>query len=166
MPIPGTVVYHLKKRFKETHLHLVEFVPRTPEETLVQVVRIQALEAPPEAKLVEIEVEAFGDNLALELAKKGGRIDIDVGPETAERPEITTGKNQSLADGLLYTLWWPTAPSARANEDINAHITLDLGATYWVDSLRLISSLIRGAAFHFKYYELLVSDGGLAPDGT
>jgi hypothetical protein len=48
-------------------------------------------------------------------------------------------------------------------------MTLDLGAVYWVDIVRIVGDFLsRPGQFRFNFdrYEVLTSDGSLAPDGT
>jgi hypothetical protein len=161
VPVPGTLVYRLKERFAQNQKHRVRLALERPEQSLVKNVRVQVFRAPPGARLVEVEVIAFGDNLAPGYLERGGNLDIVI--EVADPRQVTTGKTLSAADGLVTTAWWPSG-AARNAEDTFAHITLDLGATYWVDLVRLISRL--GWAFAFKFYEVQTSDGSLAPDGS
>ncbi len=169
-PIPGTLIYRLRQRFGENERHQVVMDLGAPEKSLVQVLRLQVLGAPPAGRLVEVEVDTFGDNLALDLAEKGGGVDIIVEVEGGERDVIPLGNAVELADGLLNTSWLYGRASRGVN-DINARITLDLGAVYQVDLVRLVSAAVLfqqygSRSFDFKFYEVLTADGSLAPDGT
>lgn len=169
-PIPGTLIYRLRERFKENDRHQMIMGLDQPEKSLVQVLRLQVLGAPPQGRLVEVEVETFGDNLALDLERKGGGVDIVVEVEGGERDVIPLGNALELADGLLNTSWLYGRASRGVN-DINARITLDLGAVYQVDLVRLVSAAVLFQQygtrwFDFKFYEVLTADGSLAPDGT
>jgi len=169
-PVPGTLIYRIKERYGENRRHEVVFVPQTPEQSLIQVLRLQVLRAPPGAGLAEVEVETFGDNLALDLGRRGGGIEIVVGLDAKSRDVVPLGNAQGLADGKLYTSWL-YGRDIRSPTDVDAHLTLDLGAVYFVDMVRLISAVIFYQQYNFeffdyRFYELLTSDGSLAPDGS
>lgn len=161
--IPGTLIYRFRERFKENQRHEVRFALEQPDNSLIQVLRLEVLKTAPGARLVEVEVEAFGDNLALSLGEKGGQVDIVVGVDSRDRNVVPLGNALLLADGGLNTAWWYGRAST-GSTDILAHITLDLGAIYWVDLVRLISAYLWW--YDFGFYELLTSNGSLAPDGT
>ena len=169
-PIPGTLIYRRRERFKENDRQVVVMDLSDPEKSLVQVLRIQVLGAAPQGRLVEVEVDTFGDNLALDLEQKGGGVDIVVEVEGGERDVIPLGNAVELADGKLNTSWL-YGRASRGGSDINARITLDLGAVYLVDLVRLVSAAVLFQQysfrdFDFKFYEVLTADGSLAPDGT
>ena len=89
-------------------------------------VRVEVLKAVPEARLVEIEVEAFGDNLVQGAIERGGSVDIVVGVDT-KRPDIPNLTNAlQLMDGRISTVW-SNIRATRAATDVTAQITLDLG---------------------------------------
>jgi len=169
-PIPGTLIYRLRQRFGENDRHQVVLDLSEPEKSLVQVLRLQLLGGLPAGRLAEVEVETFGDNLALDLAEKGGGVDIVVEVKGGERDVIPLGNAVELADGLLNTSWLYGRASRGVN-DINARITLDLGAVYQVDLVRLVSAAVLfqqygSRSFDYKFYEVLTADGSMAPDGT
>lgn len=169
-PIPGTLIYRLRERFKQNDLHEVVMDLSQPEKSLIQVLRLQVLGTAPQGRLVEVEVETLGDNLALNLDQKGGRVDIIVEVLGGERDVIPLGNAMELADGLLNTSWLYGRASRGVN-DIDARITLDLGAMYQVDLVRLVSAVVLfqqygSRFFDFKFYEVLTADGSLAPNGT
>jgi hypothetical protein len=178
-PIPNTLVYRISERFKENTRHKVVYELDRPEHTPIQYLRLAVLKSPPEARLTEVEVEEVGDNLLLNLPQKGGDIQIIV--DTSKPDEaVQTGNAQALTDGDLNTRW-QQRNEPRAPYDIWGNITIDLGAVYWVDWFRIIGGVVVRSGngggittaayvsrrnFIYKYYEVLTSDGSLAPDGT
>lgn len=178
-PIPGTLVYRISERFKENERHRVTYELNRPEHTPIQYLRLQVLKYAPGARLVEVEVESAGDNLLLNLLARGGSIEIIVNTSNPET-SVQLGNALSLIDGDL-TSRWQQRNEPRAPYDIWGNLTLDLGAVYWVDWFRIIGGVVVRAgsgggiwsahyvsrrSFIYKFYEVLTSDGSLAPDGT
>jgi len=81
---------------------------------------------------------------------------------------VTLGNAMAIADGD-FSVW---SQPRRINRPVNviSHMTLDLGAVYWVDLVRIVGDFLYGTThpsrFDFDTYEVLSSDGSLAPDGT
>ena len=46
------------------------------------------------------------------------------------------------------------------------HMLLDLGAVYWLDQVRIIGGGMVPRIWALGYYEVMTSDGSLAPDGS
>ena len=179
-PVAGTLVYRIRERYKENRRHRIVYeLDRPLIHTPFQVLRIETLTRVPGARLMEVEFAAIGDNLALDLLEKGGGIDIILNVnETAE--EIALGNALSLVDGNLFQRW-RNHREPRAPYDVWSHITIDLGAVYWTDLVRLIGGVVVRSGggggittahyvsrreFNLKTYEVMTSDGALAPDGT
>ncbi|NKB69461.1 MAG: hypothetical protein GKR89_20510 [Candidatus Latescibacteria bacterium] len=167
--LEGTLVYRQQQRFKENNQHRVTFELDQPEHTPIQFVRIENLLHIPGARLAEVEVEAVGDNLALRLPERGGDVDMTVGLNRISE-SVPLGNSRALVDGSLPRRMSFGATPGRGAEDIDAHIILDLGAVYPIDQVRLVSGvvLLRGSRrrWEYKYYEIMTSDGSLAPNGT
>ena len=179
-PAPGTLVYRIRERFKENRRHRIVYELDQPHiHTPFQILRIENLTRVPDARLMEVEFEAIGDNVAVNLLDRGGAMEIILNvTETAE--EIALGNALSLVDGNLFQRW-RNHREPRASYDVWGHITLDLGAVYWTDLVRLISGVVVRSgfgggittshyvsrrSFNLKTYEVMTSDGSLAPDGT
>ena len=96
--------------------------------------------------------------------------------------EVTLGNALNLVDGSIFNRW-RNGREPRNTYNTWSHITIDLGAVYPVDFVRLITGIaIRGGfgehllrtragasgprSFSYKNYEVLTSDGTIAPDGT
>jgi hypothetical protein len=165
-PIGGTLIYRTKQRFKENAKHRINIELDPVRDPLLQFMRFEALDLVPGAELVEVEVEAIGDNMALDLLAKGGGleliVDIDGFGDAASFANVLP-----LADGR-FSLW---SENRRINRSVNviSRMTLDLGAVYWVDIVRIVGDFLsRPGQFRFNFdrYEVLTSDGSLAPDGT
>ena len=165
-PIEGTLIYRTKQRFKENAKHRINIELDPVRDPLLQFMRFEALDLVPGAELVEVEVEAIGDNMALDLLAKGGGleliVDIDGFGDAASFANVLP-----LADGR-FSLW---SENRRINRSVNviSRMTLDLGAVYWVDIVRIVGDFLsRPGQFRFNFdrYEVLASDGSLAPDGT
>ncbi|NKB66509.1 MAG: T9SS type A sorting domain-containing protein [Candidatus Latescibacteria bacterium] len=177
-PIEGSLVYRLKERFKENRRHRVTYEIEQIDFMPIQFIRFEPLLHVPGAKLVEVEVEAIGDNLSLGLLDRGGIVDVNINLDSnAPQP---LGKARALVDGDLYERW-NAGTASRAPNDINAHIVLDLGAVYWTDLTRIIGGVVVRSGFGggittrhyvqrrrwgFRVYEFMTSDGSLSPDGT
>ena len=177
-PIPGSLIYRVKERFKENDRHRVTFEFENIDDTPIQYVRFEPLLITPGARLVEVEVEAIGDNISMGLIDRGGTIDININLANSESQPL--GNAISLVDGDLYQRW-RAGTASRGLNDILAHMILDLGAVYWVDQVRIIGGVVVRSGFgggittrhyiskrrwDFRFYEFMTSDGSIAPDGS
>jgi hypothetical protein len=115
--------------------------------------------------LAELEVYAIGEDVSKWTLKNGGSLQDDyIGGYN------TYGRPHGSIDGFILTGWGTTSPPSMGQSYI--HLFWDLGATYWVDLIRLLApyQLVRlGFDFqdnHLTYYKLHVSDGQRAPDGS
>ena len=143
-PIPGSLIYRVKERFKENDRHRVTFEFENVDDTPIQYVRFEPLLITPGARLVEVEVEAIGDNISMGLIDRGGTIDININLANTESQPL--GNAISLVDGDLYQRW-RAGTASRGLNDILAHMILDLGAVYWVDQVRIIGGVVVRSGF-------------------
>ena len=165
VPVPGTLSYRIVERFGDNNAHRVDFnIPAKPP-TPVQFLRLEALKTAPEARLVEIEVQALGDNLVSDLPERSGAVEIIIGTGGTDFVEATLTNALLLIDGRINT-WWRSGRVPRASNDVWAWITLDLGAVYWVDQLHHIGHIDRGRHFNMNFHEMMTSDGSRAADGS
>jgi hypothetical protein len=143
-PIAGTLIYRMLERVKENDRHRVVYAPgESLEITPIRYVRLHNFKAIADARLVEIEVEGVGDNLVLGLQERGGSIDV-VLDVLAEAETVALNNAMSLVDGDIFNRW-RNVRDTRAPYTVIGHITLDLGAVYLVDFVRLISGVaVRG----------------------
>ena len=164
VPIPGTLVYGAGQTFGFNEEYAVEL-----EQSHIQlnVVRIEVSQITPGARLAEIEVETIGDNVALGIIERGGSIDL-----ITDLQSVLEG-GQNMADGKIVTNWsLNTLHQTVTGKDIFNRIIFDLGAHYWIDQLRIIGEPIgappsrRAQNGNFFWYQILGSDGSLAPDGS
>ena len=177
-PIEGSLVYRTKERFKENTRHRVTYEIAEIDAEPLQFIRFELLLMVPDARLVEVEVETIGDNIALGLMERGGAVDINT--NLAQIDQQPLGKARALFDGDLY-LGWRAGSAGRGLNDILSHMVLDLGAVYWVDQIRVIGGVVEKSFFGgaivsrhivsrrrwgFRFYELMTSDGSLSPDGS
>lgn len=177
-PIEGSLVYRVKKRFKENSRHQVTYQIEKIDEEPIQFIRFEPLLVVPGARLAEVEVEAVGDNIALGLLERGGAVDVNINLSQTDQQPL--GKARALFDGDLYERW-RAGTASRGSTDILAHMILDLGAVYWVDQVRVIGGVVVRSGFgggittnhyvsrrrwDFRFYEFMTSDGSLSPDGT
>ena len=177
-PIEGSLVYRVKERVKENSHHRVTYLIEQIDEEPIQFIRFEPLLIVPGARLVEVEVETIGDNIALGLLDRGGTVDINI--NLASNDQQPLGKARALFDGDLYERW-RAGTASRGLTDILAHMILDLGAVYWVDQTRIIGGVVMRSGFgggintrhyvsrrrwDFRFYEFMTSDGSLSPDGT
>ena len=182
-PIAGTVVYRQRERFKENTRHEITYELDQSFHTPIQYVRLDLLAFEPDTRLLEVEVEALGDNLALGTLERGGNLEV-VLDAFVTQDLIPLGNARVLIDGDLSTRWF-VRRTIQAERDVFSHIVLDLGATYFVDKLKIVGGVVARPgggitggsgrfvdffvtlrSFGFNFYEVLGSDGSLAPDGT
>ena len=177
-PIEGSLVYRVKERIKENSRHRVTYQIEQIDEEPIQFIRFEPLLLAPDVRLVEVEVETIGDNIALGLLERGGAVDISINLASNDLQPL--GKARALFDGDLYERW-RAGTASRGLTDILAHMILDLGAVYWVDQTRIIGGVVVRSGFgggittrhyvhrrrwDFRFYEFMTSDGSLSPDGT
>ncbi|NKB67697.1 MAG: hypothetical protein GKR89_11590 [Candidatus Latescibacteria bacterium] len=155
--IEGSLVYRSKKRIKENGRHVVLYEPPELFDNPLQYLRVDLLKEAPGARLVEIEVESIGDDLAVGLLERGGDLSI-IHDVTGSAQEVNVGNGRGLVDGSL-VIPWNNGSEPRKTYPTWSHITLDLGGIFLIDFVRIIG-------INFKSYEVLTSDGSLAPDGT
>ena len=182
-PIAETVIYRQRERFKENTRHEVTYELDQPFHTPIQYVRLDLLALEPGTRLLEVEVEALGDNLALWMLDRGGNLEV-VLDAFVTQDLIPLGNAQVLIDGDLSTRWF-VRRTIQAERDVFSHIILDLGATYFIDKLKIVGGVvarpgggitagsgrvidffITRRSFGFNFYEVLGSDGSVAPDGS
>jgi len=176
------LTFRTQHRFKENSDHRVVFELNQKDHTPIRYLRVKNLLPVAGARLSEIEVAAFGDNLSLKLLERSGSIGIKIGE--SEDDNVPLGNAIQLADGDFFTRF-RYGRAVRSPEDVWGEITLDLGAVYWIDWIRMVSGIVprptntRGATvgsigtrilslrrYDFNLYEVLTSDGSLSPDGT
>ena len=178
--IEGTLVYRIRERFKENQRHRIVYELDRPHiHTPFQFLRIDVLKQIPGARLLEVEIKAIGDNIAINTLEKGGGIDVVLDVDRAA-DEVAMGNALLLVDGSLYQRW-RNRREPRGTYDIWGHITIDLGAVYWTDLVRLVGGVVIRSSdsggiitrnyvsrrdFYMKTYEVMTSDGSLVPDGT
>lgn len=162
--VEGSLIYRTRERFRENTRRTVVYAPESLFNTPVEVLRLQVLKAAPGARLVGVEVETEGDNMVVNLVERGGRLEV-AHNVTHAREEVSLGNAKSLVDGSIFQ-GWSNRSEPRAVHDVWSTITMDLGAVYEVDFVRLIGGVGRARRFNFKNYEVLSADGALAPDGT
>ena len=181
-PVAGSLIYRIKERFKENARHRVAYAPGAALYlTPIRYLQIRNLKHVPDARLVAVEVQSIGDNLTLNLIERGGAIDVVI-DAFVRAEEVTLGNALNLVDGSIFNRW-RNGREPRNTYNTWSHITIDLGAVYPVDFVRLITGIaIRGGfgehllrtragasgprSFSYKNYEVLTSDGTIAPDGT
>ena len=165
--VESSLIYRFRERFKENKRHRVTLDLDLAKQPPVQFLRVESLLHVAGARLVEVEVEAIGDNITLGLLERGGGLEIVLDVEGAS-DAVTLGNAMSIADGN-FSVW---LQPRRINSQVNviSHMTLDLGAVYWVDLVRIVGHFLLGprsrSYFDFDTYEVLSSAGSLAPDGT
>jgi hypothetical protein len=181
-PVAGSLIYRIRERVKENGRQKITYAPGDALYlTPIRYLMVRNLKHVATARLVEIEVEGIGDNLTVDLIGRGGAIDVII--DVFNRAEeVTLGNALNLVDGSIFDRW-RNGREPRNTYNTWSHITIDLGAIYSVDFVRLITGVaIRGGfgeqllrnragaggnrGFSYKTYEILTSDGALAPDGS
>ncbi|MEE3258284.1 MAG: discoidin domain-containing protein [Candidatus Latescibacterota bacterium] len=183
IPIEGTVIYRKRERFKENTRHEITYELDQPFHTPIQYVRLDLLTLDPGTRLLEVEVETLGDNMALGMIERGGNLEVVLDAFVAQ-DLIPLGNARVLIDGDLSTRWF-VRRTIQAERDVFSHIILDLGATYYITAIKFVGGVVARPGggitagsgrvidffvtlrtFGFNFYEVLSSDGSLAPDGT
>jgi hypothetical protein len=164
--IEGTLIYRSQELFKGNKRHRVTLELDPADHPFVQFLRVEPLVHVPGARLVEVEVEAIGDNIALGLLERGGNLEIILDVDKVG-DSVPLGNALAIVDGN-FSMW---VQYRRINRpvNVNSHITLDLGAVYWTDLVRIVANFMSAPGqfrFNFDTYRVLTSDGSLAPDGT
>lgn len=168
--LPNTVRYQDRRAYSFNRERVLEI---DFELSPLRFIRIEADRPTPGARLAELEVLSIGDNLSLGLRERGGNVDIlnEIGGE--KEGFDSPGKSGAIIDGDLVSNWTYKGPSER-----DAEFTLDLGAVFWIDRIRLLGDLAgipptafevartRVGAINYPWYKLWASDGSLAPDGS
>jgi len=166
IPVEGTLVFNSSERFSLNEEHAISI---DLEDALVQVVRIEITRSQESVfALNEIEISAFGDNIALNLIEKGGAGDAEAAILTV------AGTPSVMFDGDLVSFWRvsPLAKGSSGGSATFGDYRIDLGAVYWIDSIWILGAPIglpfrlRNLYGNFLSYRILHSDGSLAPDGT
>lgn len=164
VPIPGTLVYGTGQTFGFNKEKTVTLDTKHVE---VSVIRINVSQPTPSARLSEVEVRTVGDNIALGTVERGGSIEL-----ITDLQSVLEG-GQNMADGNIVTNWsLNTLHQTVTGKDIFNRIIFDLGAHYWIDQLRIVGEPMgappsrRSQNGNFFWYQVLASDGSLAPDGS
>ncbi len=106
-------------------------------------------------RLAEVEVWTVGDNISIGIVDRGGEL-RDPNPAASPRKAF---------DGRITTNWSAVVYSTVGDIAEWGVLTMDLGALFRVNAVRVITRLAGGAKTLFGY-QLRGSDGSLAPDGT
>ena len=212
IPIEGTLVYKIKDIIRQNKQHRVTYAPgEVLEYTAIRAVRIEVLDFEPGGRLMEVEVNAIGHNVALHMGLNNGSAQMILDPDVSKE-EIAVANVLPLVDGAVFTRFFDKR-EAKYSYDTWWDFTVDLGATYWLDMVRMYgwtalrpnvtgrysvrdregnlilvgdgtttqvsrafnigSQELRNTIdalgrrdFTLKFYEVLTSDGSLAPDGS
>ncbi len=167
VPVAGSVVFSFTQSFGFNDLHQITLdFPRGS----VRVIRVEVGDVARLAEgssLVEIALESIGDNIALGLIERGGSISIE-----SDLKDLPQG-GQTMVDGDIKTIWsLQTHHAANVGKDLFHALIFDLGAHYWVDQIRIVGEPMntvvarRNRYGNFFWYQILGSNGSLAPDGT
>ena len=108
-------------------------------------------------RLAEVEVWTVGENIGIGIVARGGEL---------SDPNPTAAPDRAF-DGRITTNWSATVFSTVGDIAEWGLLTMDLGALFRLDAVRVITRLNPGAAEAVLIgYQLRGSDGSLAPDGT
>ena len=165
VPVDGTLTYRIKQRFVEDSRRRITYEIDPEDAFPVHFVRVEVLQAATDAQLVEIEVEAFGDDLVQGMLDRGGSVDVVVAVDSKDTKASSLANVRQMIDGRISSFWNNTR-ATRAETDVIAEMTFDLRAVYRVDHVRQISFSSSRRFFGFNFYEVLTSDGALAPNGS
>jgi len=104
-------------------------------------------------QLSEVTVRAVGDNVALGILDRGGSMDY-----------AGVGAATSAFDGTFMNKW--EAAGYRPFSHRHGTLTVDFGAGFWNDEIRVIHSISGTQRGWMDGYLIMGSDGSRAPDGT
>ena len=125
----------------------------------VQYIRFVANAKSQNPGLAEVELYTIGDNLALGIIDRGGSWEAG----------LVIGPRLAISDGDLTTYWQVKMLPDTDWQEEGIWCTWDLGATFWVDRIHMLSGPYRFATTHFDNYPqgyiLRVSDGSRTPSG-
>jgi hypothetical protein len=163
--VPGSLRFGSSQTFSFNDAHTVTI---DLEDRPVCVVRLQATRRTDGVRIAEIEIHALGDNVGFDLIAHGGSVDV-----VAEIVALA-GNAAVMFDGDMATAWRvnPLAKGSTGGGETFGDYRIDLGANYRIDSILLFGDPIaiqprsRGAYANFLSYQILHSDGSLAPDGS
>ncbi|MBT7417625.1 MAG: hypothetical protein HN780_03795 [Gemmatimonadetes bacterium] len=186
VPVDGTLAYNLSRKVGFNNEHRLVLNPRLRSlglgyagaaessggdlkeaSGLVRVIRVEIEEFVEGAGIADISISAIGDNISMGMIQRGGSIEL-----ITDLQQVLAGA-ENMVDGDIVTNWaMQTYHQTQTGFDIFNRIIFDLGAHYWVDQVRIIGepagapSGIRSRYANFFWYQLLGSDGSIAPDGT
>ena len=103
-------------------------------------------------RLAEVEVWEIGDNISLGVVERGG-----------EARATGVSLASAALDGRYTTQWLAMVYSPYRDRGI---LTVDLGATFWVDTYRVVTYSIWMEPYPLEGYVVRGSDGSRAPDGS
>lgn len=98
--VEGSLIYRFRERFKENERHRVTLDLDLAKQPPVQFLRVESLFHVPGARLVEVEVEALGDNISLGLLERGGGLEIVLDVEGAYDVANDVGSGCRVLGGL------------------------------------------------------------------
>lgn len=106
-------------------------------------------------RLAGVEVQTAGDNLALSILQRGGKLE-GFG---------SLGSEVLIADGDYTTSFATPSAYAEATQEPDRHLFVDLGAMFSLDRIQFMY-VVTPASGSFPNYVMKVSDGSRAPDGS
>ena len=109
------LIFRTKKRFKENKSHRVVFELNQSEHTPISYVRVVNLLLVEGASLTETEVVGLGDNLALNLLERGGKINVEIGENKED--DVPLGNSIQMVDGSFFTRF-RYGRAVRSSEDV------------------------------------------------
>ena len=163
--VDGTLLYSDTKLFSFNEDHRLQL---DLQEAPVRVIRFEVSRRQDGPVLSELEVQAYGDNIAFDLLQRGGSVTVEAAVVALAGTPIV------MFDGDLVTAWRvnPLAKGSTGGGETFGDYRIDLGASYWIDTIWLLGDPIgipprvRHNYANFLSYQLLYSDGSRAPDGS
>jgi len=178
--IPGSLRYNKSTSysFNTEHSVVIDF-----EKKPLQYIRIEAdrIQSDPDIRLGEVSVQSIGDNISLGIWERGGGVSIvsEVGSTFGRELVESVGISNTLVDGDITTYWGTVhrGGSGAQPEQQFGQFELDLGALYWVDTVRMLgdgsgiapgrgAGYHRGGTFNYLWYQFYTSDGSRSVDGS
>ena len=136
-------------------------VPYALDALPVQYIDFVAHAKTPNAALVEMEVEALGDNIALGTLQRGGSWVPGAG-----------SPNDAVFDGDMHTWSQIKILTEQEWESGGAYFVWDLGALFWVDQIQVLGAprgwagtRLGGWVTYLEGYLIRTSDGSKTPAG-
>jgi hypothetical protein len=134
---------------------------RAPNAPVIRYIYIRLIAPSDRPSLAELEVYELGDNIALGFLDRGGSVEAASGSGVGTVAD--PGAGSALTNGD-YPSYWLSVPNPD-DWTLRGWILMDLGALYWVDTIRHVWIEAPDPG-HVVSYKLFTSDGSIKGGGA